>query len=575
MGYEIASEELAYEHVRTQYVTEYEEMARSKDDAENANKKKKKSWWNWKTAAESHLDEKYDMFEESDYKMESKVWSNLSKACHMIPNYERMDEWVNEYEEDEDMKMNEYEKESVMSALDIDEDKIAQIVALGFPHNKIQNALIKTGNAEVNEVVDYILAHQDETYDESQAAADTGGDDASSKRAFEKTKRAKERRKRMFALGPCPRLVKTSSESAIHQITSVNEAMEAISLMFSHNFFVIILNYILKQLLNSTDSCMICGQPLEYPGLKPTICLSPFCQFRLLEIGLGGGGDGGYGLGAEILGNSDICDFLICCACAAAGNPARSTIFFPEAVRGASSDTADQSFIKADKSPDVEKLKQVIALCPAIDSMKGWAREGEWSLKEELGKLHCLLYPYLIWVITSNRALIMKLEENQQIKEIKTPYQFVMRSQTPERAEQFNQKRANKGSVFYAWHGSGIFNWHSILRMGLKNYSNTKYMSAGAAYGSGVYCAEHSATSLGYCTRGAGGMTWKGSRFGANVCCMALCEIVGPKSTWDKGNGIYVISDEACVATRYFFLFDSSKGMGQISANALTLPKLG
>ena len=109
--------------------------------------------------------------------------------------------------------------------------------------------------------------------------------------------------------------------------------------------------------------------------------------------------------------------------------------------------------------------------------------------------------------------------------------------------------------------------------MGLKNYSNTKFMSAGAAYGSGIYTAENSGTSLGYCTRGAGGMTWKGSKYGANVCCMALCEIVGPKNKWDKGNGIYVISDEACVATRYFFLFDSSSGMGGLSANSLTLPK--
>ena len=68
---------------------------------------------------------------------------------------------------------------------------------------------------------------------------------------------------------------------------------------------------------------------------------------------------------------------MICCACAAAGNPQRSTIFFPTAVRGASSDTADESFLKSDgTTPDVEKLKSVIAMCPAIDDMKDWARQG-------------------------------------------------------------------------------------------------------------------------------------------------------------------------------------------------------
>ena len=167
----------------------------------------------------------------------------------------------------------------------------------------------------------------------------------------------------------------------------------------------------------------------------------------------------------------------------------------------------------------------------------------------------------------------MKLPEDKLIPQIKTKHQFVMRSQTPERAEAFNNKKRQKGSVFYAWHGSGIYNWHSILRMGLKNYSNTKYMSAGAAHGAGIYTAEQSSTSLGYCRGGQGSMTWKGSIFGQDVCCMALCEIVGPKSQWDKNNGMYVISDEESVATRYFFLFDAATGIGSLSANSLTLPK--
>eukprot|EP01084_Bolivina_argentea_P092270 166024_1 len=249
--------------------------------------------------------------------------------------------------------------------------------------------------------------------------------------------------------------------------------------MFEHNFFIIIINYILKQLLNSTQNCMICGEHLQYPGLKPTICMSPFCQFRLLEIGLGGG-DNGWSLGSEILGNDDICDFLICFACAAANNPQRSTIFFPTNVRGTTADTANVSFLKADgTTPDVEKLKNVIIKCPSIEEMKKWARSGEWSLKEELTKLDCLLYPYLIWVITSNRALIRKLEPNQLVKEINTPHQFLMASQTPEKEELFKKEKLSSGHRFYAFHGSGIYNWHSILRMGLKNYSNTKFMSAG------------------------------------------------------------------------------------------------
>ena len=219
----------------------------------------------------------------------------------------------------------------------VDQKKAMEIVNLGmgFTMPQIQNAILKTENASAEVIVDYILNNptdHEKPYVPSKVSnnAQPGGgggggggggsisgidggskkdddnkvelDENTLKRQFEKKKQAKERRKKMFALGPCPRLTRTSSDSAIHKIVGQQEALEAISLMFDHNFFMIILNYIIKQLLNSTQNCMICGEELEYPGLKPTICLSPFCQFRLLEIGLGGGSDGGYGLGSEILG---------------------------------------------------------------------------------------------------------------------------------------------------------------------------------------------------------------------------------------------------------------------------------
>jgi len=622
LGYDIAAEQLTDPTIRAQYVAQYEQehiQSTTTSSSQSQSGSKKSKWWAFggsggkpenKDSDDDDDDDGGDYSERGPYKMEYKVWSNLKKACDKIRNYENMNfdaaHAANLFDEDlkfddENVPKTKLSKKELKKKV-AEVQKLAKNMGLGLNVHAIENAIQATNNGDANAVIDHALQavatgpvaadDQHAIFNVNQpaaaAAAADGKNDADDacepepeeedenirKRREQKRKEAAQRKQRMLALGPCPRLTKTASDTLIHEILSMEESMESVSRMFEHNFLLVIVCYILKQLLNSTDNCMICGERLQYPGLKPTICMSPFCQFRLLEIGLGGGNDGGYGLGAEILGNSDICDFLICCACAAAANPQRSLIFFPEAVRGASSDTADESFLTADGKPDVEKLQKVIGLCPAIDNMKGWARQGEWSLKEELGKMHCLLYPYLIWVITSNRALIVKLSPEQSIPQIKSPHQFVMRSQTPERADTFNKKKHQNGNVFFAWHGSGIFNWHSILRMGLKNYSNTKFMSAGAAYGAGIYTAENSGTSLGYCTRGSGGMSWKGSKFGANVCCMALCEIVGPKKTWDKGNGIYVISDEASVATRYFFLFDSTNGLGNVSANSLTLPKL-
>lgn len=41
------------------------------------------------------------------------------------------------------------------------------------------------------------------------------------------------------------------------------------------------------------------------------------------------------------------------------------------------------------------------------------------------------------------------------------------------------------------FHGSAPENWYSILRNGIRVLSNTKYMTAGAAMGAGVYAASH------------------------------------------------------------------------------------
>lgn len=48
------------------------------------------------------------------------------------------------------------------------------------------------------------------------------------------------------------------------------------------------------------------------------------------------------------------------------------------------------------------------------------------------------------------------------------------------------------------FHGSGINNWYSIVRNGLRNLSNTGMMTAGAAYGAGIYSAWDYGTASGY-----------------------------------------------------------------------------
>jgi hypothetical protein len=75
----------------------------------------------------------------------------------------------------------------------------------------------------------------------------------------------------------------------------------------------------------------------------------------------------------------------------------------------------------------------------------------------------------------------------QQLEAMKTPYQFLMMTGSPEKESAFRAAKRKAGSHF-AFHGSRICtcillslrngalivragNWHSIMRIGLKNFS--------------------------------------------------------------------------------------------------------
>jgi len=78
-------------------------------------------------------------------------------------------------------------------------------------------------------------------------------------------------------------------------------------------------------------------------------------------------------------------------------------------------------------------------------------------------------------------------------------HQFLVTS--PKGSEdQFNKLKTRHGS-FFAYHGSNIENWHSILGKSLKIMSNTSYMANGSAHGKGLYFSSDQSMSLDYSHR--------------------------------------------------------------------------
>ncbi|KAF5925290.1 hypothetical protein HPG69_001734, partial [Diceros bicornis minor] len=182
---------------------------------------------------------------------------------------------------------------------------------------------------------------------------------------------------------------------------------------------------------------------------------------------------------------------------------------------------------------------------------------------------------WIEWIISSNRSHIVKLPLSRQLKFMHTSHQFLLLSSPPAKEARFRTAKKLYGSTF-AFHGSHIENWHSILRNGLVNASYTKLQLHGAAYGKGIYLSPISSISFGYSGMGKGQHRMPSkdelvqrynrmntipqtrsiqSRFlqSRNLNCIALCEVITSKDLQKHGN-IWVcpVSDHVC--TRFFFV---------------------
>uniref|UniRef100_A0A8C2T7A9 Poly [ADP-ribose] polymerase n=1 Tax=Coturnix japonica TaxID=93934 RepID=A0A8C2T7A9_COTJA len=167
-----------------------------------------------------------------------------------------------------------------------------------------------------------------------------------------------------------------------------------------------------------------------------------------------------------------------------------------------------------------------------------------------------------------------------QLKFMHTSHQFLLLSSPPAKEARFRTAKKLYGSTF-AFHGSHIENWHSILRNGLVNASYTKLQLHGAAYGKGIYLSPISSISFGYSGMGKGQHRMPSkdelvqrynrmntipqtrsiqSRFlqSRNLNCIALCEVITSKDLQKHGN-IWVcpVSDHVC--TRFFFVYEDGQ----------------
>lgn len=119
------------------------------------------------------------------------------------------------------------------------------------------------------------------------------------------------------------------------------------------------------------------------------------------------------------------------------------------------------------------------------------------------------------------------------------------------------QKLFDSADVVHMFHGSQSSNWYSILRNGLKNFSGTKMMSNGQAYGAGIYLATEINTSLGYC------------KTVDNYSIIGVVQVLNSES-YKKTPGIYVVPNESDVLLKYLVVFKNS---GKLNNDLVSIEK--
>uniref|UniRef100_A0A8C7CHI3 Poly [ADP-ribose] polymerase n=1 Tax=Oncorhynchus kisutch TaxID=8019 RepID=A0A8C7CHI3_ONCKI len=319
----------------------------------------------------------------------------------------------------------------------------------------------------------------------------------------------------------------------------------------THSFLIPTLN----------EYCVVCDERhiFQYASmLKPAVCSRELCVFTACSVCRGG-----------------VVDLLVAMCRAALESSRKSIIFepYPSVVDPFN----PKSLAFSPKKKSYDRLQKALDSIMTIREMT----QGPYSsIKKQMDTIDPLAHPLLQWITSSNRSHIVKLPLNRQLKFMHTPHQFLLTSSPPAKEARFRVARKLYGSTF-AFHGSHIENWHSILRNGLVNASCTKLQLHGAAYGKGIYLSPVSSVSYGYSGMGRGQhhVTTKeelGKRYNRintiqqerqgqsrflqsrNLNCIALCEVITSKDLQKHGDTwVCPISDHVC--TRFFFVYENGQ----------------
>ncbi|KAF2840195.1 hypothetical protein M501DRAFT_1002497 [Patellaria atrata CBS 101060] len=227
---------------------------------------------------------------------------------------------------------------------------------------------------------------------------------------------------------------------------------------------------------------------------------------------------------------------------------------------------------------------------PSVQEMRRWLLQNPMKdLQKWVERISPAALGILRWVIASNRACIVQVDDlevtenapknknaEERVYGMSGWVQFRFAMGAPDKERRFlnsvRQTSARLGLTYptlFAWHGSSLANWHSIIREGL----HFNDIAHGRAFGNGVYHSLQYQTSMGYSNMysfqsQAYGYIWPNSQLKIK-CALALNEIVNAPSEYVSKDPHLVVSQLEWIQTRYLFVQSSETKNFQESRPAI------
>uniref|UniRef100_A0AAZ3SMB5 Poly [ADP-ribose] polymerase n=1 Tax=Oncorhynchus tshawytscha TaxID=74940 RepID=A0AAZ3SMB5_ONCTS len=330
------------------------------------------------------------------------------------------------------------------------------------------------------------------------------------------------------------------------------------------------------------EFCVVCDEPHVFqngPMLRPTVCERELCVFAFQTLGVMNEAADEIATGAQVV------DLLVSMCRSALESPRKVVIFepYPSVV-----DPCDSQALAF--NPRKKDYDRVMRALDSLTSIREMSQAPYLEVKRQMDKHDPLAHPLLMLPVSDKSLVLLSpvsLSRLQQLKFMHTPHQFLLLNSPPAKESNFRAAKNLFGSTF-AFHGSHIENWHSILRNGLVVASNTRLQLHGAIYGSGIYLSPMSSISFGY-----SGMNKKQQKVASkdqtatnktnlhlqstkkgqqpqflqsrNLKCIALCEVITSPDLHKHGD-IWVVPNTDHVCTRFFFVYEDGQ-VGDTSIN--------